>query len=80
MKEVKVLAQEFMDGVHDKALREIYLDEEQIPRQRSRYAKALQQYEALYGPGKRLFTALRAEVRLPEIIRIISTEEYWRRL
>lgn len=52
MKEVKVLAQEFMDGVHDKALREIYLDEEQIPRQRSRYAKALQQYEALYGPGE----------------------------
>ncbi|MGI6006832.1 MAG: galactokinase [Ruminococcus sp.] len=52
MRESEVLIRELTEGKYDAILKDIYMDESQISRQRSRYAEAVKQYEKIFGAGK----------------------------
>lgn len=49
MKSTRTLKKEFEDRSHDDLLRDIYVDENLLSYQRTRYIKAIKAYEAIYG-------------------------------
>ena len=65
MKQLTKLMEEMKQGVYRDTLKDIYIDESVIAHQEERYVKAMAEYQKLYGDR---------EVKLVEIIQIISTE------
>ena len=51
MKNMKVLAEEILQGKHDEILKEIYVDESVLEYQRKRYIKAIEEFENTFGEG-----------------------------
>ncbi|MGI6010284.1 MAG: galactokinase [Ruminococcus sp.] len=51
MKNLGAIIGEISEGKYDGILKDTYLDESQLSRQRIRYTEALKQYEALFGQG-----------------------------
>ena len=74
MKQLTKLMEEMKQGVYRDTLKDIYIDESVIAHQEERYVKAMAEYQKLYGTEKWKYTAHRDEVKLVEIIQIISTE------
>ena len=66
MKQLTKLMEEMKQGVYRDTLKDIYIDESVIAHQEERYVKAMAE--------KWKYTAHRDEVKLVEIIQIISTE------
>ena len=56
----------------DDVLADIYVDKDKLSYERKRYIEAIEQYMMMSG-----YIVLRAEVRLEEIIRIISMGRFW---
>ena len=74
MKQLTKLMEEMKQGVYRDTLKDIYIDESVIAHQEERYVKAMAEYQKLYGDREVEYTAHRDEVKLVEIIQIISTE------
>ena len=49
MKNMKVLAEEILQGKYDEILKEIYVDESVLDYQRKRYKKAIEEFEKIFG-------------------------------
>lgn len=74
MKQLTKLMEEMKQGVYRDTLKDIYIDESVIAHQEERYVKAMAEYQKLYGDREVEVYSARDEVKLVEIIQIISTE------
>ncbi|MCI8505025.1 MAG: galactokinase [Lachnospiraceae bacterium] len=52
MKDGKLLLSELMQGIYDKRLKDIYVDEHLVEGQKKRYGKAIERYEEIFGGGQ----------------------------
>lgn len=74
MKQLTKLMEEMKQGVYRDTLKDIYIDESVIAHQEERYVKAMAEYQKLYGDREVEVYSAPDEVKLVEIIQIISTE------
>jgi len=74
MKNMKVLAEEILQGKYDEILKEIYVDESVLDYQRKRYKKAIEKFLARVMWKS---TALPADVKSEATIQTIRTAWFW---